>query len=254
VSFRGRSDAGQIEVVIYREGREFRKLTVQPRRGDYELRTNLDEGRYEAYFSTKGRYQSQSERRVRFVVTEGRVRIERPDSGDRLSPGLIQIEGSADSEQVEVEITRGFDRVFVERVKVNNDSFVSRPKLDSGQYVVTVRSYEGKELMSTDKRGFTVGRGRDDNDGPVDLRLRTPFDRQQITDGSVEFEGTSSAKEVRIQIMRGRDQVQDKRISVRDGRFSTSFRLQPGRYEAVVTVQGRGRESIERKVSFNVGR
>lgn len=253
VTFKGRSDGGQVEVVIYRDGREVRKLAVQPRRGEFEVRTNLEEGRHEAYFSTKWRNTVQAERRVRFTVIEGRTRIERPDSRDRLRPGIIRIEGSSDSDEVEVEITRGFDRVFVERVPVRNGSFVSSPRLEFGQYVVKVQGISGKEVVSSDKQGFTVdGRGNDDD--RTDLKLDRPFDRQQITDGSVKIEGSSNAREVRVVIMRGREKVQERTISVRNGRFGTSLSLQPGRYEALVSVRGSGREVTERRVSFSVGR
>jgi hypothetical protein len=102
-----------------------------------------------------------------------------------------------------------------------------------------------------DRRGFEVGGRSDDR---FDLRLNRPGDRSRINDGSVEFEGVTDAKEVRIQIFRGRDRVQDRKVSVRDGRFYVQIRLGEGRYDAVVTVQDRGRDTVERRVTFEVTR
>lgn len=252
VTIRGRSDAAQVEIVIYRDGREVRKLTIEPRRGEWEARTNLQEGRHEIYVNTKERSRSQTERRVRFEVTNGRTLIENPRAGDNVRPGAITVEGTSEADEVEIEIYRGPDRVFIERVRTRNGRFSSRPNLDYGHYTLTVRGKSGKDTTSTDRRGFDVG-GRG-GDGPVDLRLSRPSDRSRITDGSVEFEGSTSAREVRIQIFRGRDRVQDRKVSVRDGRFYVQIRLDQGRYDALITVQDRGRDAVERKVSFEVTR
>jgi hypothetical protein len=251
VTLRGRSDAAQVEIILYRDGREVRKMMIQPRNGEWEARTNLQEGRHEMAVSTRTRNRAETERRVRFTVTNGRTLIESPRAGENVRVGQVTIDGTSEADEVEIEIYRGPDRVFIERVGTRNGRFSSRPTLDYGHYTVTVRGKDGKNTTSTDRRGFDVGGRGDDR---FDLRLDRPSDRSRITDGTVEFEGTTDAREVRIQIFRGRDRVQDRRVSVRDGRFYSQIRLDQGRYDAIVTIEGRGRESIERKVSFEVTR
>jgi hypothetical protein len=129
VTLRGQSDAGQLEIVIYRDGREVRKMTIQPRRGEWEARTNLQEGRHEITVSTRERGRSETERRVRFTVTNGRTLIENPRARETFRAGQITIDGTSEADEVEVEIYRGSERVFIERVRTRNGRFSSRPTL-----------------------------------------------------------------------------------------------------------------------------
>jgi hypothetical protein len=252
VVFEGTSSMRQIEIEIFRGREKVAANRIGVNRNRFEARFNLDPGRYEAVVQGRDRGRNEIEKRIAFTVRsgEGRTFIDRPAASERVD-GTFTISGTSEADEVEVEIYRGRDRVFIERVPVRNDRFTTKASLGWGDYVLTVRGKDGSRTLGTDRRGFEVFGRPDDNLGG--LRIDSPSNNGRYRD-SVEFNGTTGAREVRIEIYRGRDRVANQTVTVRDGRFRTRIQLGEGRYRATVSTMGRGNALTQRDINFEVSR
>lgn len=252
VYIRGETSSPEVQIEL-RRGRDIlQNPTAGSRGGNFEFRFNLTPGKYEATVRAKDRGRTTIERKVVFNVGGmGKTYIENPRAGEKLDSGPVTISGTSEAPDVEVEVYRGRDRVFIEQIRVRDGRFTSRTNLAWGTYVVTVRGKEDGEVLGTDKRGFEV---IDNRPGPGwrDLKVEKPSARGRYRAPSVDFEGTAGGSLVRIQISRGRDQVVNQTADVRDGRFRARIKLDRGHYEATITSEERGRVTATQRLSFDV--
>jgi hypothetical protein len=248
VTFQGSTNYEDVRIEIRRGAESVRKLTASARGGGhFEARADLRPGRYEVRFSVGDRNRNMERSIVLNVGGMGRVHIDTPSAGEKLRQGSVNITGTSESDEVEVEIYRGRERVFIERVHVRDDRFTSKPSLAWGSYILTVRSMEAGTAIGTDKRGFEIV----ETSAPTDLRLERPSNNGRYR-GNVDFDGSAGGGQVIIQIYRGRDRVYNQTVTVRDGHFHTRAALERGHYEATVSLEDRGRSRTERRVSFDV--
>ena len=94
-------------------------------------------------------------------------------------------------------------------------------------------------------------RYRPDHQTPISIRLDRPSNGGRYRTNSVDFDGSSGFRNVRIEVYRGRDRVYNEVVGVRDGHFHARVNLSRGHYEATVSMEDRGR-TTSRRVSFDV--
>ncbi|HVT13575.1 MAG TPA: hypothetical protein VHE55_15020 [Fimbriimonadaceae bacterium] len=251
VFIRGESRFPDVQIELRRGRDVIQSASLRSHGREYEFRFNLTPGKYEATVRAKDRDRMTVERKLVFNVGGmGKTYIERPAAGEKLRSGPVEISGTSEAPEVEVEIYRGRDRVFIEQSRVRDGRFVCRTKLDWGTYVVTVRSKEDGKVLGTDKRGFEVV-GNDGLSGR-DLRLDKPSDRGRYRGSSLDFDGTAGGLQVRVQVFRGRDRIENQLVDVRDGRFHVRVRLSPGHYDATIMSEDHGRVITTKRMSFDV--
>lgn len=253
VFIRGSSNAGDLGIDVFRGSDKVYSTTISPRSGHFEVRTNLEPGHYYAVVRSRDRARLSLEKRVSFVVGElERTTLETPEVGGKYNGGTVLVSGTSGSPDVEIEITRGRDRVFIEQVAVRNGRFSSRPTLSWGTYIVTVHGKQGGNITDTAKRGFEVLGAPDTGRGNGDFRLDRPADRTTFRSSTVDFDGVSSGTDVRVQIFRGREKIYNELVSVRGGHFHLRVQLASGPYDATVMGEDRGRVQYTKKISFEV--
>lgn len=251
VFLRGSSPYRNVHIELSRDRDRMQTSDVTADRdGRFEARFDLKPGHYDVRIRSEEGSRS-AERRVIFDVGGmGKIHIDSPGAGDKLGSGTVTVSGTSEADDVEVEIYRGRERVFIEQVRVRNGQWISRPTLGWGTFVVTARSKENGVILGTDRRGFDVLGG-----GPVEptnlLRIDRPSDRSRYR-GSVDFEGSAGGSEVRIQINSGKSRVYNQLLGVRDGKFRVHVTLDKGHYDVTVMSEVRGRVLSTKRMSIDI--
>ncbi|MFI5386813.1 MAG: hypothetical protein ACHQ50_11910 [Fimbriimonadales bacterium] len=251
VTLQGSSAFSEVRIEIFRgKDRIQSGVARTSSNGRFEMRYGLPPGKYEAVLRAGDRNRT-VEKRVTFNIGGmGRTYIEYPAAGARLQGGPLTITGTSEAPDVEVEIYRGRDRVFIEQVPVRNGRFTSHTNLGFGSYVMTARGKENGETIGTDKRGFEVLDTA--RPGSSELRLDRPADRSRFRGPTTNIDGSAGGTQVRIQVFRGRDRIYNELVDVKEGHFHARLDLDQGHYDLTVMSEDRGRVLATRRLSIDV--
>ncbi len=274
----GRSDAREVNVVVYSGSRLVDRSTQKVFGGNWSAGPRLGSGSYRLVVENRdGRGRAE----VRFYIRSGdfggsggsggsSVSIDRPRNGDRVGEGSIGFSGRSNADQVAVSVYLGSRRVYSTTRSVRGGSWSASTRLRPGSYRLVVQNVRGRgsdearfEVRSSGfggsggsggsvafgGSGGSGGFGGSGGTGICSVSIESPRNGQAVGAGRIGISGRSSASQVNVTVYRGSSTVHRTTLRVSGGRWSTSVSVSSGSYR-VVAEAASGRGSSEAR--FNV--
>lgn len=253
----GRSDAREVNVVVYSGSRLVDRSTQKVFGGTWSAGPRLGSGSYRLVVENRdGRGRAE----VRFYIRSGdfggsggsSVSIDRPRNGDRVGEGSIGFSGRSNADQVAVSVYLGSRRVYSTTQSVRGGSWSASTRLRPGSYRLVVQNVRGR---GSDEARFEVrssgfgGSGGSGGTESYTVSIESPRNGQAVGAGRIGISGRSSASQVNVTVYRGSSTVYRTTLRVSGGRWSTSVSVSSGSYR-VVAEAASGRGSSEAR--FNV--
>lgn len=152
----GQSIASEVHVEIKQGQKSVFEDTLPVNSGRFQTNPVLPPGSYIATFTARGSRGNLVRTTSVDVSRLRQIHIDRPiANNNHAHAGEVLIEGSSDADRIDIEITRGFERVYIDGTHITKGRWSFRPKLTPGHYVVTVRTSDQGDV-ATDKFGFDV--------------------------------------------------------------------------------------------------
>jgi hypothetical protein len=157
-----------------------------------------------------------------------------------VTSGTLEVQGTTTLRRVRVQLLDDAGRM-VQSVspEVRNSHWNARFDVPNGRYWIRASRPDGTggdEVRITYRGGYAGGGGTPGEDR---VAITYPQDGSIVNSGTLEIEGTSADRTVRLQVYDvGGRVIEDEAVPVRDGRWNTALDVRNGRYRIEASTSG----------------